>query len=256
MFSRKSEYKLPCGLLTGFILVFLVPWISSCKNTEGQGGTGSISGRISEHFYNDDYTRLLFTRGATDEDVFIIYGEDNVPGDRVRTGLSGDFRFTYLYPGTYYIFYSSEDSSSVPDNEWTEPIKVSLGNGEDQDLGELVKITALDFDEGYATISGVVKEIKYVNGSVWPNLVVEYVDYAHEHEIYLTYGKHEYYDERIRTQDNGYFEFRNLIPGDYRIFLYSEDVTREKDQVVLEFKVTIDEFDQSYSLGEITVENI
>jgi hypothetical protein len=256
MLSRKLILMPSCGLMAGIVLVFMTTFISSCTNPEGQGGTGSVSGRITEYFYNDDYSQLLYTQGAADEDVYIIYGDDNVPGDRIRTGLSGDFRFEYLYPGNYSVYYSSEDSARVPDDGWIEPITVSIGHGEDKDLGELVKISSLNYDDGSATISGVVKEIKYVNGSVWPNLVVEYVDFAYEKEIYLTYGNHQFYDERVRTQDNGYFEFRNLIPGDYRIFLYSEDVTRQVDLVVLEFHVTITDIAGSYSLGEISVENI
>jgi hypothetical protein len=135
-------------------------------------------------------------------------------------------------------------------------IEVILDKGQDKDLGELVKVSALDYDDGHATIRGTVKKIKYNKDSYWPNLVVEYVDFAHEQEIYLTYGDHDFYDDRIRTQDDGTFEFRNLIPGKYRIFLFSDDVTRETEHVVLEYEATITEFDQVVVLDEIIVEQI
>ena len=34
-----------------------------------------------------------------------------------------------------------------------------------------------------------------------------------EQEIYLTYNNHTFYDDRIRTQADGEFEFGGLIPG-------------------------------------------
>ena len=134
--------------------------------------------------------------------------------------------------------------------------QVSVENGEGVNLGDLEKTTKLEWDDGAAVISGVVKKIKYDNDSRWPNLVEEYRDFAHEHEVYITYGNHAFTDKRVRTQDNGYFEFKNLIPGKYRIFLYSEDVTKVTEHVVLEFEEIITEFDQKVDLGEITIKAI
>ena len=57
-------------------------------------------------------------------------------------------------------------------------------------------------------------------------------------------------------QDDGTFEFRHLIPGKYRVFLYSDDVTRETEHVVQEYEVTITELDQVADLGEIIIEQI
>ena len=225
----------------------------SCVNEEGLGGTGSISGTIIEHFYNDDYSSLIYSDPSVDEEVFILFGEDEAVGDRVRTGITGEFRFEFLYPGTYYIYYRSGDSTAVMDDGWSESLRVELGNGEERELGELVKLSTLDWDDGAGVIKGKVKKIKYTNGSWWPNLVVEYIDYAYEQEVYLTYGDHEFYDERIRTQHDGSFQFRNLIPGDYLVFLYSEDVTRNKEFVVQKYQVTLTEIDQVEDLGEITI---
>jgi len=239
-----------------FLLVALLGILTvSCEKSEGLGGTGSISGVIIEQFYNDDYSELLTTTPAVDEEVFILFGSDKTPGDRVNTGTSGDFRFDYLYPGTYQIYYRSDDITTILEDEW-HTMEVSLENGERVVLGDLGKNTKLDWDDGAAVISGVVKKTKYDNDSKWPNLVVEYMDFAHEHEVYITYGDHPFVDERVRTQDNGYFEFKNLIPGKYRVFLYSEDVTKVTEHVVLEFEETITEFDQKVDLGEITIEEI
>lgn len=238
------------------LLPALIGFLSvSCEKSEGLGGSGSIAGVIIEQFYNDDYSEIVGSEPAVDEEIFILFGNDKAPGERVNTGTSGDFRFDYLYPGSYQIYYRSEDTSTVFEDEW-HTIELSLEAGEEVDLGQLEKNTRLDYDDGTAVISGTVKKRKYDNDSRWPNLVIEYEDFAHEHEVYLTYGNHTFYDERVRTQDDGRFEFRNLIPGDYRIFLYSEDVTKVTEHVIKEYEVTITEFDQVIELDEITIEAI
>ncbi|MCP4311313.1 MAG: hypothetical protein GY790_08630 [Bacteroidetes bacterium] len=242
-------------VLIFIFFAFTVIFLGSCEKSEGMGGTASISGAIIEHFYNDDFSDLIRTSPAIDEEVFVIFGNDYTPGERVNTGSSGDFRFDYLYPGIYHVYYRTLDSTKTPDDEWAV-IRVDLERGEEADLGAVEKATILEYDEGSAVISGVVRKIKYDNDSKWPKLVIEYIDFAHEHEVYLTYGDHSFYDERVRTQDDGYFEFKNLIPGEYRIFLYSEDVTKVTEHVVLEFEESITEFEQEVDLGLITIKAI
>ena len=237
-------------LIAGLIMLFG----TACRKDPGFGGTGAIQGTIIEKFYNDDYSVFLYERPAVDEEVFIQFGDESVLGDRIFTSITGEFRFDFLYPGKYNLYYQSDDTTALLKNEWGATHQVELDRGEEVNLGQLEKITALDYDDGAAVIKGVLWEINYVNDSRWPFLVVESEDYAHEHEVYLTYGGHPFYDERVRTQYDGYFEFRDLIPGEYLVFLYSEDVKRLTDHVVLQFEVTISEMDQVVDLGEITVE--
>lgn len=228
----------------------------SCEKSEGLGGTGSISGTIMEQFYNDDYSLLIHEKAAVDEEVFIVFGNSKELGARVRTNNLGQFRFKYLYPGNYQVFFISEDSSSVLNMDTEKLYDLELDRGQELELGTLEKLSTLDFDEGTARIKGVVRVIDYVDLSTWPNLVIEKTYYATEQEVYLTYNKHTFYDERIRTQSGGYFEFGGLIPGNYLIFLYSDDVTGESDKVTLEFEVSIDHLEQVVDLGEITIEKL
>lgn len=255
MYSIKQKQLKAFKWHTFFLAIFMGLLAVSCEKSEGLGGDGSITGVIIEQFYNDDFSEVISFAPAVDEEVFILFGSNLVPGDRVVTGTTGEFRFDYLFPGNYSIYYRSQDSSGIYAEEWTT-VDVKIGSGERHDLGQLDKKTTIDFDDGAAVISGVVKKTKYDNDSKWPNLVVEYIDWAHEHEVYITYGNHAFYDQRVRTQDNGYFEFKNLIPGDYRIFLYSEDVTKVTEHVVLEYKVSITEADEKIDLGEISIEEI
>jgi hypothetical protein len=168
----------------------------------------------------------------------------------------GQFSFKYLYPGDYRVYFISEDSASVLGMDAEKLYEVQLDRGEERDLGTLAKLTTLDFDDGRAAIKGVVRVIDYVDLSTWPDLVVDKIYYATEQEVYLTYHNHTFYDERIRTQTGGVFEFRGLIPGNYLVFLYSDDVTGETDKVSLEFEVTIEDLEQVIDLGEITIEKL
>jgi len=230
------------------------PVFVSCEKSEGPGGNGSISGTVTEQFYNDDFSILVYERPAVDEDIFIVYGDQKEVGDRTRTNHLGQFRFKWLYPGSYQVYFMSADSTSVLDLNVGKLYDVELERGEEADLGKLEKLSTLDFDDGAAMIKGVVKVIDYVNSSSWPNLVIDKIYYASEQEVYLTYNNHTFYDERIRTQSGGVFEFGKLIPGAYRVFLYSDDVTGETDKVTLTFDVTITGLEQVVDLKEIVIE--
>jgi len=235
-------------------LIVLLPL--SCQKSEGLGGTGSIAGTITEQFYNDDYSLLIYEKPAVDEEVYIVFGSSKELGNRVRTNNMGQFRFKFLYPGNYQVYFISGDSTAELNMDVEKLYELELERGEELDLGRLNKLTTLDFDDGTALIKGVVKVVDYVDLSSWPNLVVEKTYYATEQEVYLTYNKHTFYDERIRTQTGGVFEFGGLIPGNYLVFLYSDDVTGESDKVTLEFEVSIDDLDQVVDLGEIVIEKL
>jgi len=230
------------------------PLFLACEKSEGPGGKGSVSGTVTEQFYNDDFSVMVYEMPAVDEDIFIVYGDQKEVGDRVRTNHLGQFRFRYLYPGDYQVYFMSEDSASVLDMKAGKLYDVELERGEEVDLGTLEKLSRLDFDDGAARIRGVIKVVDYVDTSSWPNLVIDKIYYATEQEIYLTYNKHTFYDERIRSQEGGVFEFGDLIPGEYRVFLYSDDVTGETDKVTLTFDRTITGLEQVVDLGEIVIE--
>ncbi len=239
-----------------FLSILLVLISLSCQKSEGMGGTGSISGTITEQFYNDDYSLLIYEKAAVDEEVYIVFGNNEDLGNRVRTNDQGQFRFKYLYPGNYRVYFISGDSSSDLNMDVEKLYELQLDKGEDYKLAELEKLSTLDFDDGTAMIKGVVKVIDYVDLSSYPNLVIEKTYYATEQEIYLTYNNHTFYDERIRTQSGGVFEFGGLIPGKYLVFLYSDDVTGESDKVTLEFELSIDDLNQVVDLGEIVIEKL
>jgi hypothetical protein len=104
----------------------------SCKKEEGIGGTSSITGKVLVWQYNSNFTHLVEQYYATDEDVFIIYGDDPVYGDKVTTNYDGTFRFDYLREGNYTVFTYSKDSANYPTKHMIPVIKHAKITGRKQ----------------------------------------------------------------------------------------------------------------------------
>lgn len=88
--------------------------IHSCKKDEGIGGKSTITGKVIIRQYNTNFTFLQEQFAAPDEDVFIIFGDDPVYGDKVSTNYDGTYRFEYLQEGNYSVYAYSEDSANYP----------------------------------------------------------------------------------------------------------------------------------------------
>jgi hypothetical protein len=73
---------------------------------------------------------------------------------------------------------------------------------------------------GTGTIKGKIL-VKDYNGNVFSGNTFDGADY----DIYIIYGgTNSYYDDKITSSYDGSFEFRYLRKGDYKIFVYSQDV--------------------------------
>ncbi len=231
-------------LSLGMLIMVL---LTACEVTEGEGGLSSIGGVIKELQYNDDYSILVDTVTAMDKNVYIVYGDERAVGDQVETGPDGYFEFPYLYEGNYTIYYYSDDKQH-PGDEIAIEYEVVLGDKEDTDLGDLLCYEHLDFDDGRAIVTGRVYEVFYNK---------EDTVMATEKEVYLTYGDHLFYDERIRTQEDGSFYFQNLIPGEYKIVVYGEDVQGSNQQVASARTLTItDNAETTYTVEDFFIANL
>jgi hypothetical protein len=251
------KYRVWQSVLISLTIVTLTStFTTGCEQPEGYGGSASVSGKIITKYYNDDYSALIRMAPAVDEQVFLLFGDNENVADKVESGATGSFNFSFLNPGRYKIYYESEDSTKLDGSEIPMIFDIELSAGEDLDLGELSQFEALDFDDGSATIHGVIILINYKNTSVYPNLEIKDTSFAQEHEVYLIYGAHKYYDERIRTGYDGYFEFRNLVPGDYEIYTFSEDVAGGTEDIPIIKKVTITEENQIIDLGVLYIEQL
>jgi hypothetical protein len=86
-------------------------FLSSCEKEAGEGGSSSIYGKVYVKDYNSTFTILQEEYYATEQDVYIIYGDDKSYGDKVKTSYNGTYEFRYLRPGTYHIYAFSKDST-------------------------------------------------------------------------------------------------------------------------------------------------
>ena len=95
-----------------FFLVFvtLIMFIS-CSKTEGPGGSSTIYGQVWAINYNYELTNKLGEHWAQEEDVYIMYGNDTIPSDDVKTGYNGTYWFQFLQEGEYTIYVMSEDTT-------------------------------------------------------------------------------------------------------------------------------------------------
>ncbi len=243
-------------ILRGLVFLLMLPFFYSCIQQEGYGGTSGIEGVLMTKYFNDDYSVLIKEEPAVDEDVFILFGEEDFLGDKVATSVTGAFEFPFLNEGDYRLYYMSVDTASVSNEEGTVIIDLSLKSGKTTDLDTIYRFEVLNFDDGSGKLSGVVKLINYKNDTFYPFLDVKDITFAQEQEVYLVYGDHEFYDERIRTNFDGYFEFDNLIPGDYSVFVYSEDITGGSQDIEIVKNATITEEGEAIDMGEFIIEKL
>ena len=105
--------------------------LGGCSKPEGEGGTSTIQGKV----YAYDYNGSGILQGefyAADEDVFIIYGdEDNYYDDSYNTSFDGSFRFQYLRPGIYTVFVYSDCISCPSGTEAISQTVEITGNNQD-----------------------------------------------------------------------------------------------------------------------------
>ncbi len=107
------------------ITVIIIGFIAySCEKEAGVGGTSSITGKVVVRQYNSNFTILTEQYYATDEKVFIVYGDDPVYGDRTSTNYDGTYRFEYLREGSYTIYAYSEDSANYPSQQEIPVIQI------------------------------------------------------------------------------------------------------------------------------------
>ena len=121
-----------------FIPVIIFLCFSSCSKVEGEGGAAKIKGKVTIHNYNSA-GNLISTYPAADEDVYIIYGNENSFYDNdVKTSYDGSFEFRYLQKGNYQVFvYEDCQTCASGDTVVMSTINIS-GKNEVVDLGEII----------------------------------------------------------------------------------------------------------------------
>lgn len=98
-----------------FTLIIITALLfAACKKEAGEGGTSSITGRV-DIIYRAILTNPTpaDTSGAFDTEVYINYGDQIGPNDRIRTNYKGEYEFPNLRPGKYTIYVYSRDTMPI-----------------------------------------------------------------------------------------------------------------------------------------------
>ena len=126
--------------------------LNSCKKYEGEGGKSSVSGKITinQNLYVNGVLSQTVTFDGAKEDVYIVYGEDDlIYDDKIEANYDGTFTFKYLQPGTYTVFSYNEmfhtgaNLTNNDDDFYTlEPVSQTfeIKKNESVDLGTITLI--------------------------------------------------------------------------------------------------------------------
>lgn len=126
-------------LLKIIIVLFIVFSFSSCEKDAGEGGTSSIYGKVWVRDFNANFTILQYQYSGTDEDIYIIYGDNKSYGDRIKCGPEGVFEFKYLRPGKYKVYALAKDSIAFSNQLFPIIKEVEITeNNQEVDAGTIV----------------------------------------------------------------------------------------------------------------------
>ncbi len=93
----------------GMLLLF-----SQCQKEAGDGGLATIKGSVIKEYravLNNPLNSVQLP--ALDQEIYIVYGDDISPSDKVVTDYKGDFSFSGLRKGDYTIYTDSQDTSAT-----------------------------------------------------------------------------------------------------------------------------------------------
>ena len=106
---------------------------------------------------------------------------------------------------------------------------------------------------GSTTISGNVElEQRIVITNPLSATVVPAID----QDVYITYGDRVGPDDRVRTNYDGDFAFYGLRPGDYTIYVYSEDTmptSNNEPDVAIIRQITIEKGDETLEMDTLRI---
>jgi hypothetical protein len=98
------------------VLSVLLVLFSSCSKEAGEGGLASIKGLVVKNvrLILSNPSSFQYAVPAADYDVFIVYGNNVSPNDRIWTNFDGEFEFEGLRTGSYTVYVYSRDTTGMP----------------------------------------------------------------------------------------------------------------------------------------------
>lgn len=101
-----------------------------------------------------------------------------------------------------------------------------------------------------------------ITGKIWvenwdSNFLVKKYEYVGaDEDVYIIYGDHLTYDDKVKTNYNGEFEFKYLRKGKYKVYIYSDKkqtTTSQDPQEVILKEIEITNTKSKTDLGTITI---
>ncbi len=83
--------------------------------------------------------------------------------------------------------------------------------------------------------------------------VLKYIYPSREHNVYIVYGDNNYYDNNIKTDYKGGFEFNYLFNGKYKVFVYSECITCPGNEETIIREVEVSKGSKEFELDTIFI---
>lgn len=227
--------------LTTIAVIFVALSVLLSCTKEGEGGTGTIQGKVFKVLHDDDnFTLSADTMVAAKQDVFIVYGDDVIYGDDTETGDDGLYRFQYLMPGEYTVYAYSE----LPSGE-----KVAVKQEVTLKRGETLNVADIYVHDGKAYGTSMIR------GQVWATYFDKNGDLgtqeAYEQRVYLMRLGEQYHFEDTRVGYNGYYYFQKLQPDTYVVVTYGEDANELP--VPVYDTVVVDESGRIYDAAPLSI---
>ncbi len=184
------------------------------------GGTNKITGKlISRNVFNAG-TSFNDSIPEANEDVFIIYGNGTQYYDKTNTNADGSFEFTNLRSGNYRIMaYSLDTVGLAPSGNIAiyKNVQLSVSNT-NRDVGKMVVYKNADKD-GTSSVTGRIFA-RHFNVTFTQ---FQYQGPEPDWDVYIKYGNGTFgYDDRVRTDAAGKYQFPNLRQGVYSIYVLSD----------------------------------
>lgn len=207
------------------VLLFSCLAFFACTKQEGEGGLNKVSGFVYVQELDEQLQAFGTPYPAQDEDVYIQYGKDaKKVDDKTATSFDGYFEFQYLTPGDYTLFSYSDDTSDVyADVEIPVSRLFSFEGKKDEvnvDTILVFKIVSKDYDDGHADITGFVGEKVYSSGT---SILLDSVA-AQNRDVFLAYKNGMGILDRVRSAYDGSYIFQNIMPGEYVVYVLSEQL--------------------------------
>ena len=234
------------------LLSFIIAAMVSCKKEPGDGGLATLEGSLYYNTYSPsgDFIEKIPAAG---ENVYLTYGDNDPYDDRNDTYIDGTYQFKNLQKGSYTISAFS-DCICPSGNEAVElSVEITNKKGSTQ-VSDIVVTKTLDYNDGTATISGVIVQDEY-NKDVPPTVDTSYV--KPNENVFIVYGNDSAYFDKVKTNGLGFFQFTGLLKGSYRVYAFSDcsinmncpDGIEEEDASVI---ISIN--GESINIGTITID--